>query len=115
MNLEKYLQLGTIVLLKDAKKRVMIIGYEATTEENGGTSYDYMGCLYPEGVIDVNTHLLFNHDQIEEVYFCGYSDIEDQEFKTGLKELVKERDKQKELSNNEPRPFFEESNTSGIL
>jgi len=45
---EKYLPLGSIVLLKGAKKRLMIYGRkqkEADTDE----IWDYIGCLYPEG------------------------------------------------------------------
>ena len=44
---EKYLPLGSIVLLKGAKKRLMIYGRkqkEADTDE----IWDYIGCLYPE-------------------------------------------------------------------
>lgn len=108
MNLEKYLQLGSIVLLKDAKKRMMIIGYEAVTGDDG-TTYDYIGCLYPEGVIEAGKHLLFNHDQIEEIYFSGYSDIEDQEFKVELKKLVEARDK---TVDDAPRPFANIDSTS---
>ncbi len=92
MKTEKYLPLGTIVLLKDARKRMVIIGYEGMTGEDGGKTYDYIGCLYPEGVVALNRNLLFNHDQIEDIYFVGYSDIEDQIFKEELKKLVIERD-----------------------
>ncbi len=103
MKLEKYLQLGTIVLLKDAKKRMMIIGYEAVTDESDGKTYDYIGCLYPEGVMESNKHLLFNHDQIEEIYFSGYTDIEDQEYKVNLKKLVNERNAQSLNFQNEEK------------
>ncbi len=93
MKNEKYLPLGTIVLLKDATKRMVIVGYEGMTGEGGGKTYDYIGCLYPEGIIALNRNLLFNHDQIQDIYFMGYSDIEDQKFKEELKKLVAERDK----------------------
>ena len=112
MNLEKYLQLGSIVLLKDAKKRMMIIGYEAVTDGENSTTYDYIGCLYPEGVVDPSKHLLFNHDQIEEIYFSGYSDIEDQEFKVELKKLVEARDN---TSLDVPRPFANVNDSSNEI
>lgn len=89
---EKYLPIGTIVLLKDAKKRMMIVGYEATTEETEAKTYDYVGCLYPEGVIGPDRNLLFNHNQIDKVFFKGYSDEEDKAFKIKLREIVNERD-----------------------
>lgn len=92
---EKYLPLGTIVLLKEAKKRMMIVGYEVTTEEEEPKTFDYIGCLYPEGVISPDRNLLFNHDQIEKIFFKGYSDEEDITFKNKLREIVNKRDMQK--------------------
>lgn len=92
---EKYLPLGTIVLLKEAKKRMMIVGYEVTTEEQEPKTFDYIGCLYPEGVISPDRNLLFNHDQIEKIFFKGYTDEEDISFKNKLRELVNERDMKK--------------------
>ena len=73
---EKYLPLGSIVLLKGAKKRLMIYGRkqkEADTDE----IWDYIGCLYPEGNIRVDQNFLFNHEQIEKVYCVGYIDEEE--------------------------------------
>ncbi len=111
MKTEKYLPLGTIVLLKEAKKRMVIIGYEGMTDEEGIKSYDYIGCLYPEGVIALNRNLLFNHDQIEDIFFMGYTDIEDQVFKEELKKIVVERDsKLKEFSENNMNNFVDEEN-----
>jgi hypothetical protein len=88
---EKYLPLGTIVLLKDAKKKMMIIGYEIETEDENRTIYNYMGCLYPEGFIEDNVHLLFNHEQIGQVIFMGFSNEESIELHKVLKELVNKR------------------------
>ena len=51
---DKLLPIGSVVLLKEAKKRLMIIGYYPTiiSEEGNTTTYDYSGCLFPEGIID---------------------------------------------------------------
>lgn len=95
---EKYLPLGTVVLLKEAKKRLMIIGYEAITDEEEKRKFDYVGCLYPEGIISPDKNLLFNHDQIETIYFRGFTDEEDRLFKIKLKEILSEKD-----SNNTPK------------
>lgn len=84
---EKYLPLGTVVLLKEAKKRIMIIGYAAKAEESNKL-YDYIGCLYPEGVVSSDKNLLFNHDKIEKVFHKGYKDDEAIEFNAKLKLLV---------------------------
>lgn len=86
---EKYLPIGTVVLLKEAEKRIMIIGFCIIPEDDQDTIYDYIGCLYPEGVLDPKQNLLFNHDQIEKVFYMGLEDEEEQKFKTSLKELIK--------------------------
>lgn len=73
----KYLPLGTVVLLKDATKKVSIIGYKVYEEnDNEKKEYDYVGCLYPEGVVSSDKNLLFNHKQIQKVYYIGYNDEE---------------------------------------
>ena len=84
---EKYLPLGTVLLLKGGKKRIMITGFCVTSEEN--TTYDYCGCMYPEGTISSKETLVFNHDQIEKIYYMGLIDDEEKEFKNKLKELNK--------------------------
>ena len=61
---KKYLPIGSVVLMKDAKKRVMITGYAVTSPETGNKVWDYIGCLYPEGVISPEKNLLFDHNQI---------------------------------------------------
>lgn len=82
---KKYLPLGSIVLLEGATKRIMIAGYFVKSDDK---IYDYCGCLYPEGFLSSDSCLLFNHDQIKKVYYFGYSDNEDKEFKDRLKDFV---------------------------
>ena len=47
--------------------------------------WDYIGCLYPEGNISEEYMYLFNHDQIDKVFFMGYQDEDEFEF---LKKLL---------------------------
>ncbi len=88
MKVEKYLPIGTVVMLKNGSKRVMITGF-CCANEKAEKIYDYCGCLYPEGYISSDKSLLFDHEQIEKVYYLGLSDQEDKEFKEKLTELVK--------------------------
>ncbi|HIS38952.1 MAG TPA: DUF4176 domain-containing protein [Candidatus Onthousia faecavium] len=88
MNYEKYLPIGTVVLLKGGKKRVMITGFCCTDKNNNDKVYDYVGCLYPEGVITSDKNLLFDHSQIDQVYHLGLVDDEEQKFKKSLQELM---------------------------
>ena len=87
VNLGKYLPIGTVVLLRGGKKRLMITGFCSLDENNSSKLYDYSGCLYPEGVIESKNMALFNHNQIEKIFYLGYSDLEEKNFK---KELVTE-------------------------
>lgn len=91
MNIEKYLPLGTVVLLKNAKKRIMITGFAATALETKGKMYDYIGCLYPEGVISSDKNLLFDHEQINKIYYMGYKDEEWKKTEIKIKEIVEKK------------------------
>ena len=81
------LPVGSVVLLKGGQKRVMICGrVQARVGEN--KIYDYAACRYPEGIIDPSEMFLFDHSSIEMVYFVGFQDQEEFEFKdTVLSEL----------------------------
>ena len=96
---EKYLPIGTVVMLKGGKKRVMITGFCIVPEDDQNKMYDYLGCIYPEGALDPKQGLMFNHNQIEKIYHMGLIDDEEQEFKKKLKELL---DKMQSESNSNP-------------
>ena len=84
----KYLPIGTVVLLKNAKKRMMITGFCCKDEQNPEKIYDYSGCLYPEGIVSSDRNLLFDHNQIGKIFALGYSDNEEKEFKERLNEAL---------------------------
>ena len=86
---EKFLPLGTVVMLKGASKRLMITGFcTMAAEEAEGVMYDYSGCMYPEGMISSDQTALFNHDQIEKIYHLGLVDQEEKDFKIKLNQLL---------------------------
>ena len=77
------LPIGSVVLLQEGEKRLMIIGI---LQENGRLRkkrFDYLGVLYPEGHTG-DQSFLFNREDIQEVCFRGYEDAEREAF---LKEL----------------------------
>lgn len=90
MLLEKYLPIGTVVMLDGGEKRVMITGFACTSDNEPDVVYDYMGCLYPEGIVNTNESLLFNHDQIVKLYHLGLIDEEEEEFMDDLEDLLEE-------------------------
>ena len=91
---KEYLPIGSVVLLKDAKKRIMITGFYVKEDPNQKKAYDYVGVLYPEGVVRSDKNLVFNHEQIDKVFFVGYSDAEEKEFKEKLYELIASESKE---------------------
>ena len=89
---EKFLPIGTIVLLKDGNKKVMITSYLIFPSGNAENKnmYDYGGCTYPEGVIDSKLGVGFNHDQIAEIVHMGLEDDDFIEFKNTLNQYADE-------------------------
>ena len=79
---EKFLPIGTVVLLKGGKKELMITNYcivpaENVYDKNGKVEkpadmYDYGACFYPEGMVRTNQIFGFNHDQIDKICHMGY-------------------------------------------
>ncbi len=77
---EKYLPIGTVVLLKGGSHKVMINGYCARAEEKKDKVFDYRGCPYPEGIMETNGVALFDIDQIEKVCHMGFKNDESLDF-----------------------------------
>lgn len=105
---EKYLPIGTVVLLKGGKKRAMITGFCSVAQENQDKIYDYSGCVYPEGYLSSNQVCLFDHDQIEKIFFVGFEDDEEKSFKEKLNTIVSNLATQTESEAKATTPVEEE-------
>jgi len=70
------LPLGSIVILNNGEKKLMIYGRGQIAPETQG-EYDYVACLWPEGNLTEEFIYLFNHSDIDTVFHRGYSDDED--------------------------------------
>jgi len=70
------LPLGSIVILKNGEKKLMIYGREQLAAESK-KEYDYVACLWPEGNLNEEYTYLFNVSDIATVFHQGYSDDED--------------------------------------
>lgn len=97
MTYEKFLPIGTVVILKGGSKRCMITGF-CVTGDKDETMYDYCGVLYPEGVLSSNQTLMFNHNQIDKLYHLGFIDDEEKQFKLKLNEII--NNTKSDISNN---------------
>ncbi len=87
MGVKNLLPIGSVIRVRDAEKRMMIIGVLPVSED---TQYDYIGVLYPEGYLSEEELYLFYHDDIEDISFLGYADIEHQAFRINLDYIVED-------------------------
>lgn len=85
-NMMELYPIGTVIRLRGATKKVMIFGV-CQTEKEKGEEYDYIGVIWPEGNIGNEGQILFNHKDIEEVLFTGYSNEERMTFLARLKKF----------------------------
>lgn len=87
---------GTVVLLKGAAKRVMICG-RFQKRQGDDTLYDYSGCPFPEGLNSPSQLVLFQNEDIDQLYFVGCQDQEEllyrERLRKRLEELERGRDK----------------------
>jgi len=88
MYTEKFLPIGSVVMLEDSTKRLMIAGVKQVEED--GTEWDYCGCLFPEGMMSSDEFYLFNTNQIETLFFIGLQDGESLAFLRSLDEMSEE-------------------------
>lgn len=89
-SVEKFLPIGSVVLLKGGTKKVMITGYCMKTKEKPDKIYDYNGCPFPEGMLKSDLTSVFDHNQISQVFFTGYRNEESDAFFTKVKEQIEE-------------------------
>ena len=89
-NVNKFLPIGSVVLLKQATKKLMIIGYAQNQKREDGTKklWDYIATLYPEGFLSLEQIFLFDHEQIEKVFYKGYEDVEQKEFMNKVNNIM---------------------------
>ncbi len=67
----KYYPIGTVVVLKDGTWPLMIYGRKQIAKKNLDMLYDYVGCLYPQGYVDNDYIVFFQHNDIDRVLHKG--------------------------------------------
>lgn len=88
--INRFLPIGSVVMLNGALKALMIYGV-AQTDNDTGVEYDYIGVLWPEGNIGEDTQFLFNQSDVKEVLFQGYETTERRDFLQGLVEFYSQQ------------------------
>jgi len=66
------LPIGSVVMLKNGTKPVMIFGYLQKSDAFPDQIADYVGVPYPEGNLGLATQFGFQMTEIAEVLFEGY-------------------------------------------
>lgn len=84
------LPIGSVVLLKNSTKKLMITGFAQVSADDPNKIYDYVGCVFPEGFLGPDQTFLFDSHQIETIFFIGYQDQEQMAFKIRIDEALKE-------------------------
>ena len=84
------LPIGSVVLLKNSTKKLMITGFAQVSADDPNKIYDYVGCVFPEGFLGPDQTFLFDSYQIETIFFIGYQDQEQMAFKIRIDEALKE-------------------------
>ena len=87
---EKYLPIGSVVLLKGGEKRIMITGFASISPDTGDRIFDYSGCVFPEGFMSYNQVCVFDHSQIDKVFYKGLEDEEQRKFNELLNKKMSE-------------------------
>lgn len=83
------LPLGSVVRLKKGEIKLMIISRVPLYNNKGTIGYfDYAGCLHPVGQNGQQT-FFFNEDDIDEVFFQGYVDDEEERYQAMYEEEMK--------------------------
>lgn len=80
----EFLPLGSVITLKDASKRLMIVGRLQKGPED--TIYDYSSVLWPEGLIRSDRTYLFDQEDIDRLWYIGLQDQEEFRFRNVLEE-----------------------------
>lgn len=89
MNIKDLLPIGSVVLLKEGQKKLMIFGVKQMDSEVR-EEYDYIGVIYPEGNVGIEGQYLFNHENIDQIFFKGYEDEERDTFISALDQYYTE-------------------------
>ncbi|WP_054950724.1 DUF4176 domain-containing protein [Numidum massiliense] len=116
------LPIGSVLYLHEGTVPIMVVGRKTVVGNDHMTEnvyFDYMGCLYPEGVVDDDV-LFFNEEDIKEVVFRGYVNEEEEEVVRLMEEweqltpLAKGKASTGSASTEAPEESVETGGTDGL-
>ncbi|WP_106768273.1 DUF4176 domain-containing protein [Paenibacillus faecalis] len=83
---QRLLPNGSIVILKEGKKKLVIYGRKQILALEEPQMFDYLACPYPEGYVSPEFAYLFNHEDIQDIVFIGYQDEDEEQFQVVMAE-----------------------------
>lgn len=86
--IKEILPLGSIVTLKGGTKKIMVCG-RIQEEKKSGKLFDYSACYYPEGILDPTELFLFQHEDVDTIYFVGMQEADEFAFRLFMEEKLK--------------------------
>ena len=101
---ERFLPIGTICKIKGNDRDTMIIGYLQPSFNHELKTYDYLGVIYPEGMLSPNRICTFDATDIISIIYRGLENEEYNKFKNlinGYENTPIEEEKQKFKKINE--------------
>ena len=87
------LPIGSVVMLHNGKKPLMIYGV-CQTDNESGVEYDYIGVVWPEGNLGNGTSFMFNGEDVDKLLFRGAEGVNRDEFIDKLVEYYKTQGKE---------------------
>lgn len=81
--MDNMLPLGSVVKINGYKRRLMIYSrFQKNLADE--RIYDYLGCDYPLGIVDTEGGILFNNEAIETIFYVGFQDVEELNYRSAL-------------------------------
>ena len=83
------LPIGSVVKLVEGERYVMICG-RIVVPDGKTDIYDYVGCIYPEGVSSSDDMVFFNRNSIELLLFVGFQDVQELTYRAEILDEIGE-------------------------
>ena len=87
--IKEAMPIGSVVTLLGGTKKIMICG-RIQEDMKTGKTYDYSACFYPEGILDPKELFLFQHEDIDKIYYVGLQESEEFAFRSFMEQRLKE-------------------------
>ena len=90
--MKEYLPIGSVVMVRQSDRRIMIIGREQKDKKTG-EEFDYIACFFPEGVQESTKVLRFNKEDVILVFSLGYVNEDELRLRKRIEQTTGGREK----------------------